>query len=252
MYRRTCDKIKSKDALALAIPARDLDIHLIHLVLVGERGIVDGRSVSLCIHRTPYNHSPPLLAHLTPALHQSLLSLLLHDARLGERNGISEGRRERRHHQDGRLEEKHDHHVGASLLDDDTRGVAHEPGIIEQRQEQRDGQARMKESRIRRRLLLEYLDAPVPNPAPDLARQQRDKHGQEPSADFLAKDGHGQARLRHGKPGLFVQLFDLDGSQGPVAQSLHAIDAGDVDEEDDIDENLPERVSASLFSVCRL
>ena len=71
----------------------------------------------------------------------------------------------------------------------------------------------MKESRVRRRLLLKKLDATVTDPAPYLSGDKSREHDKEPSSYLFPEDGHCQTCFGNGKPGPLGELLDLDGPQ---------------------------------------
>ena len=103
----------------------------------------------------------------------------------------------------------------------------------------------MEQAWIRRRLLFENFDSAIANPSPNLPSYKSNKHYQEPRSHILPEYCHSQARLCNGKPCLFIQLLDLDRSQGSVAQSLKSIHQSSIDEEDQVCENLL-RLAAGL------
>jgi len=96
----------------------------------------------------------------------------------------------------------------------------------------------MKQSRICRRLLLKYLNAPFANPTPNFSSEQCEKHHKKPSADFATKDGHCEACLGDGEPRLFIELFDLDGAEGAVEELLQEEEEGAYGDEDEVCEDL--------------
>lgn len=145
---------------------------------------------------------------------------------------ISYGRLARSHRLDGELEQKHDHHGRTRLLDHGIDAVLEHPDIVGHAEEQRDGEAGVEQSWVGGRLLLKDLDAAFAYPAPYFARDQGREHAQEEGADFFAEDGHGQACLGDGEPGAFVQLLDLDGTEGAEAEALEAIHEGSIEDED--------------------
>ena len=155
----------------------------------------------------------------------------------------------RPHRQDGKLEQEHDHHRRLRLRDHRVDRVAQEPAVVDDAREQRHDQPGVEEPRVRRGLLLEDLDAALADPAPDLARDQGREHDEEEGADLLAEDGHGEAGLGDGEPGLLVELFDFDGSQGTEAEALEAVHEGAIGEEDEVDEGLRRQRALGQSSI---
>ena len=96
----------------------------------------------------------------------------------------------------------------------------------------------MEEARVGGGLLLEDLEATVAYPAPDLARHEEGEHDEEPGADLLPEDGHGQAGLGDGDPGSVGELVDLDGAELAEAEALEAVHEGAVEDVDEVDDGL--------------
>lgn len=139
--------------------------------------------------------------------------------------------------QHSKLEQEHDHHGGLCGRNDGIDAINQEPSIEDDARDQADDQACVEKSRISGWLLLEDLDPALADPSPDLACDQGGKHDQKESADLFAEYGHGEAGLGDGKPGLFVELFDLDGAKGTEAEPLQSVHEGAVHEEDQVDED---------------
>jgi hypothetical protein len=64
------------------------------------------------------------------------------------------------------------------------------------------------------------FDPTAPDPAKALYKQQDPKHHDEAHVKLVAKYGHGQARLGHGVPRLFVQPLNLRSAKRPVKHKL--------------------------------
>lgn len=126
--------------------------------------------------------------------------------------------------------------------------VREKPRVVDDTKKQRDAESGMKQSRVCRWLLLENLDPSLAYPFPYLARHQGREHDEEPCSDLLPEDRHGQACFRHGKPCLFVELLDFDGSEPAITQPLEAIDKCTIYEEDEIDEDLSQKASVGQSS----
>lgn len=165
-------------------------------------------------------------------------SLHLNDPRLRQRDEVTDCGLERADGQDGELEEEHNHHRGAGLLNDRVDRVSEEPDIVENAEEQRDTEAGVEESGVRGRLLFQDFDSAFAYPTPHFARHQRREHDEEEGAELVAENGHGEACLGDGEPTPLVQLLDFDGSQLAEAETLEAVHERAVDEEDKIDKYL--------------
>lgn len=221
--------------MTLGLPARDLNVHLVHIVLVWKLlVIVLGRALGF----SPPQNLLPLLPDVPPPILQPLAGLRLHDTLFHQGDDVPRGRVERRHRQDGKLEEEHDHHIGPSLLNHVVDGIAQEPDIVANAEKEGNAEPSMEESRVRGGLLLENLDPALANPSPDLARDQGGKHNEKPGANLFAEDGHGQACLGDGEPSLLIELLDLGGAKRAEAEALEAVHEDAVDDEYQVYQNL--------------
>lgn len=88
------------------------------------------------------------------------------------------------------------------------------------------------------RLLFDELDAAGPDPLPNLASNETDKHDEEPHAHIVAEDGHGQKCFGDGEPGVFVQALDLHGAKRTIKEALESKHEGCCEEEDEVGEDL--------------
>lgn len=220
--------------MALGLPSRHLNIHLLHLVWIRQRVALSlGEFTSL----SPPQDFVALAPDLRSPLSKARLRLLLDDARLYERNDISQRSVQRADGEHGKLEQEHNHHGRLGYSNDGADRVVEQPAIVYNAREQRDDKARVEEARVCRWLLLEDFDAALANPAPDFTGDEGGEHDEEEGADVVAEDSHGEAGLGDGEPGLFVKLLDFDRAQSTKAQALEAVHEGAIDEEEEVDEN---------------
>lgn len=241
----TCPEVQSEDVLAFCLPARHLNVHLVYVLLVRQR-----LPVVRLAGCTKMQHLLPLLAHLLATRLQPVSRLLADDVGVQQYDRVAHGGMERRDEEDGKLEQEHDHHVGPRCLDHRTHRIAQQQQVVAQAQQERHAEPDVEEARVGRRLLLEGLHAALADPAPDLAREQGHEQDDKRPADLVAEYGHGEARFRHGKPGLVVQLFDLDCAEPAIAYSLEPVDEGRVEEDGKVHEDLCVRQTA--VSISRL
>ena len=96
----------------------------------------------------------------------------------------------------------------------------------------------MEQAWIGGRLLFQDLYSSLPNPAPDLAGEQRKEHDEEPATNLASEDGHGETCLCHGEPGLFVELFYFDRAQGSEEEFLEGEEEGAGAEEKEVCKDL--------------
>lgn len=228
----TGKEIQKQDPLALRVPPGNFNVHLVNVVLAGQRFSLSLFNLS---RLPPPQDLIPLLSDVPPTLLQSLLCLPLYHPRLHKRNNVPQPRVHGPHCQDGELEQEHDHHRGLRLCNHRVDRVAQEPAVVDDAREKRHHKSGVEEPGVRGGLLLKDFDATLTNPAPDLARDEGGEHDEEEGSDFLAEDGHGEAGLGDGEPCLFVELFDFDGAEGTEAEALEAVHEGAIDEEGEVD-----------------
>lgn len=108
--------------------------------------------------------------------------------------------------------------------------VTEDINVVYEAQGERDAEAEVKQAWVRRRLLLEDLDSSITYPSPDFARHKSREHDEEPSADLLPENGHGEACLSDGEPCSFRKLFHFDGTEVTVEYACKSVDEAAVEQ----------------------
>lgn len=91
---------------------------------------------------------------------------------------------------------------------------------------------------VGRLLLLQGLDAPLGDPAPYLAEEEHDEHGQAPQAELVAEDGYGEEPLRARDPPPLVELFNFNLAERAEEDALQEPQDAYEAEEAEVAENL--------------